>query len=152
LRSKHALKEFGIENQLQLTRRFRCELATVGFETIGLLERGIRNELEVQGRGCSSTELIAIYFVRKSSSFEMQEARLVRMAFNFVRICREQTDLVTLLFDYAPQTIESDRAPVGLGDIAHMRVGAAVANTIYDVTEIGYAVCHSRQNVLNEQR
>ena len=57
LRSKHALKEFGIEHQLQLARPFRLGLTTIWFETLGLLVLRIGIELEIVLRGCFSGRL-----------------------------------------------------------------------------------------------
>ena len=51
------LKEIGIEHQLQLARLFRWGLATIQFETLGLLVLRIGIELEIVLRGCSSGRL-----------------------------------------------------------------------------------------------
>jgi hypothetical protein len=53
LRSKHALKKFRIEHQLQLARRFRWGLATIGLDTLGRLVLEIRNDFEIVLSGCS---------------------------------------------------------------------------------------------------
>ena len=50
---KRALKEFGIEHQLQLART----LLWIRFEILGLLVLRIGNELEIVLRGCSSGRL-----------------------------------------------------------------------------------------------
>ena len=54
---KRALKEFGIEHQLQLARPFRLGLATIQFEATGLLVLRIGIEVEIVLRGCSSGRL-----------------------------------------------------------------------------------------------